>query len=130
MPRETITSQSFPIPKDVPISHGVRAGNLLFLSSFGGFDSATGRRGVGIEEQTRQALRNCELVLIAGGATLADVVDVLVLLRDPTDFVAMNAEYGKAFGAKPPARAVASLGADIPGLLVSIKMTALLPSSD
>jgi 2-iminobutanoate/2-iminopropanoate deaminase len=49
-----------------------------------------------------------------------------VLLTDPADFAAQNEEYGQWFSAEPPTRYVAKLGVDLPGLLVSIRMTAFI----
>jgi 2-iminobutanoate/2-iminopropanoate deaminase len=82
--------------------------------------------GSTIQEQTRQALVNCENILRAAGARLENVVEVLVLLTRPNDFAGLNEEYAKFFPTDPPARAVAKLGVELPNLLVSIKMTALL----
>jgi 2-iminobutanoate/2-iminopropanoate deaminase len=42
------------------------------------------------------------------------------------DFAGMNEEYASWFPAEPPARYAAKLGAEIPGVLVSIRMTAFL----
>jgi 2-iminobutanoate/2-iminopropanoate deaminase len=55
-----------------------------------------------------------------------DVVDVGVLLTNPADFAGMNDEYATWFPTEPPARYVAKLGVDIPGVLVSIRLTAFL----
>jgi 2-iminobutanoate/2-iminopropanoate deaminase len=71
-------------------------------------------------------MRNCESILRAGGATLADVVEVHVLLTRPADFAGLNEEYAKFFPADPPARAVAKLGVEVPNVLVSIKMVAIV----
>jgi len=79
-----------------------------------------------IQEQTRQALVNCESILRSAGAALTDVVEVLVLLTRPGDFAGLNEEYAKFFPTDPPTRAVAKLGVDVPNVLVSIKMTAVL----
>jgi 2-iminobutanoate/2-iminopropanoate deaminase len=57
---------------------------------------------------------------------LAHVVEVGVLLTDPTDFAGMNEEYATWFPAKPPTRYVAKPGVEIPGVLVSIRMTAFV----
>jgi enamine deaminase RidA (YjgF/YER057c/UK114 family) len=65
-------------------------------------------------------------VLNAAGATLQDVVEVGVLLTNPTDFAGMNDEYATWFPAEPPTRYVAKLGVEVPDLLVSIRMTAFL----
>jgi 2-iminobutanoate/2-iminopropanoate deaminase len=64
----------------------------------------------------------------AAGGTLEDVVEVGVLLANPSDFAGMNEEYAAWFPADPPARYVAKLGVEIPGVLVSIRMTAFLGS--
>ena len=82
--------------------------------------------GSTIQAQTRQALANCQAVLQAAGATLQDVLEVGVLLTNPTDFAGMNEEYATWFPAEPPTRYVAKLGVEIPGVLVSIRMTAFL----
>ena len=75
--------------------------------------------------QTRQALTKRTEILRAGGASLDDVVEVGVLLTDPGDFDGMNEEYAHWFPVDPPTRYAAKLGAQFPGLLVSIRMTAV-----
>ena len=95
------------------------------MSGLVGIDVTTGQlAGKTIQEQTRQALTNCGAVLAAAGASLEDVVEVGGLLADPGDFAGLNEEWGRWFPADPPTRYVAKLGAVIPGVLVSIRMTA------
>ncbi|MEO7752432.1 MAG: RidA family protein [Terracoccus sp.] len=123
MTRETITTSS--APSSPLYSQAVRSGPLVITSGLVGIDPGTGALvGGGIGEQTRQALTNCEAVLQAAGAGLDDVLEVGVLLTHPEDFAGMNEEYARWFLADPPARYVAKLGVDLPGLLVSIRMTA------
>ena len=125
MPRQIITTPD--APSSPLFSQGVRAGSLVLVSGTTGMDVTTGRMaGDDIQAQTRQALTNCAAVLRAAGATLDDVVEVGVLLTDPGDFAGMNEEYARWFPADPPTRYAAKLGAEIPGLLVSIRMTAHL----
>ena len=108
-------------------SQGVRVGSHIRVSGLVGIDVATSRlAGSTIQEQTRQALANCRAVLQAGGATLDDVVEVGVLLADPDDFAGMNEEYAAWFPTDPPCRYAAKLGAVIPGVLVSIRMTGIV----
>ena len=108
-------------------SQAVRAGNHVYVSGLVGVDVASGTlAGATIEEQTRQSLRNCRAVLEAAGATLDDVVEVGILLSDPSDFGGMNDEYATWFPREPPARSVAKLGVELPGVLVSIRMTAVV----
>ena len=123
--RETISSSE--APGSPLFSQAVKAGQHVYVSGLVGVDVATGKpAGPTIQEQTRQALKNCEAVLRSAGATLDDVVEVGVLLTNPDDFAGMNEEYGSWFRDSPPARYAAKLGAEIPGILVSIRMTAFI----
>ena len=49
-----------------------------------------------------------------------------MLLARPNDFAGLNEEYAKFFPTDPPTRAVARLGVELPNVLVSIKMTAVV----
>jgi 2-iminobutanoate/2-iminopropanoate deaminase len=123
VPRQTITTAD--APTSPLYSQGVRARAHVLVSGTVGIDPGTGSlAGDTIQDQTRQALRNCEAILQAGGAGLDDVVEVGILLTDPADFDRMNEEYARWFPSEPPTRYVAKLGVELPGLLVSIRMTA------
>ncbi len=123
MPRQVITSAD--APGSPLFSQGVKAGPFVFLSGIVGIDPSTGSlAGETIQEQTRQALTNCEAILQAGGASLDDVVEVGILLSNPADFAGLNEEYARWFPSDPPTRYGMKLGVDVPGLLVSIRMTA------
>ncbi|MDF3044535.1 MAG: putative endoribonuclease [Ornithinibacter sp.] len=125
MPRQIITTPD--APSSPLYSQGVRTGGNVFVSGMVGIDPSTNSlAGATIQDQTRQALRNCEAVLAAGGATLDDVVEVGVLLTHSSDFAGLNEEYAHWFPAEPPTRYVARLGVDIPDVLVSIRMTAIV----
>jgi len=125
MPRQIIATSN--APRSPLFSQGVKAGSWVFISGTTGVDPSTGRlAGDSVQAQTRQALANCEAILREAGATLDDVVEVGVLLTDPDDFAGMNEEYARWFPSDPPTRYAARLGAEIPGLLVSIRMTASL----
>jgi 2-iminobutanoate/2-iminopropanoate deaminase len=114
-------------PSSPLFSQAVKAGGHIYVSGLVGVDVATGKlAGPTIQEQTRQALTNCQKVLQEAGATLGDVVEVGVLLTDPADFDGMNEEYATWFPVDPPTRYAAKLGAEIPGLLISIRMTAFV----
>jgi 2-iminobutanoate/2-iminopropanoate deaminase len=123
--RQVITTPN--APSSPLYSQAVKAGDYIYVSGLVGVDVATGAlAGPTIKEQTRQALANCEAVLHAAGATLEDVVEVGVLLANPGDFADMNDEYAAWFQATPPTRYVAKLGVELPGVLVSIRMTAFV----
>jgi 2-iminobutanoate/2-iminopropanoate deaminase len=127
--RDVISTPS--APSSPLYSQAVKAGQHIYVSGLVGVDVSTGMlAGSTIQEQTRQALLNCETILRAAGATLEDVVEVGVLLTNPTDFAGMNDEYATWFPAEPPTRYVAKLGVEIPDVLVSIRMTAFVGASD
>ena len=114
-------------PTSPLFSQAIRVGSTVYLSGIVGIDPRTNQlAGSMIQEQTRQALVNCKNILRAAGAELDNVVDVHVLLARPSDFAGLNEEYAKFFPTDPPTRAVAKLGVELPDVLVSIKMTAVL----
>ena len=80
--------------KPSPLAQAIRAGNLLFVSGQGPLDPKT-REVVSpdIREQTRQTLANLSAVLAAAQLTLANVVNMRVVLRDPADFPAFNEAF-------------------------------------
>jgi enamine deaminase RidA (YjgF/YER057c/UK114 family) len=125
MPRQIITTAN--APSSPLYSQGVRAGPHVFVSGIVGIDPGTGSlAGDTIQAQTRQALISCQAILQAGGASLDDVIEVGILLTNPVDFAGLNEEYARWFPSEPPTRYVAKLGVDLPGLLVSIRMTAFI----
>ena len=112
-------------PSSPLYSQGVRVGSTIYVSGMTGIDAETKQlAGTTIQDQTRQALRNCKAIVEAGGGRLDDVMQVTVLLANPADFAGMNEEYAKVFATEPPARAVTKLGVELPNVLVSIMMTA------
>jgi 2-iminobutanoate/2-iminopropanoate deaminase len=119
--------QTSSAPGSVLFSQAIKVGSTIYMSGIAGIDPKTSQMaGSSIQEQTRQAILNCERILQAAGATLDDVVDVLVLLARPNDFAEFNEEYARFFPTDPPTRAVAKLGVELPNVLVSVKMTAIL----
>ncbi len=131
MARELIHTDG--APSSPLYAQGVKAGGTIYISGMVGIDPATGElAGPTVQEQTRQAVANCERVLVAGGGSLDDVVEVGVLLTDPEDFASLNEVYAELFAVDPPARYVAKLGVSLPHVLVSVRMTASVeqPNAD
>jgi reactive intermediate/imine deaminase len=125
MARQVITTAN--APSSPLYSQGVKSGPLVVVSGMVGIDPSTGNfAGATIQDQTRQALKNCDAILKAGGAGLDDVIEVGILLTNAADFSGLNEEYALWFPVEPPVRYVAKLGVDVPGLLVSIRMTAFI----
>ena len=114
-------------PNSPLYSQGVRAGDYVYVSGMVGMNPTSGSlAGATIQDQTRQAINNCQAVLRAAGGGLEHVIEVGVLLTNPSDFAGMNDEYAKHFASEPPVRYVAKLGVELPGVLISIRMTAYL----
>lgn len=116
-------------PPSTLYSPAVVAGGLVHVSGQTGMrpggKGPTDIVGPTIQEQTRQALANVESVLKAAGSSIERCVKVLVLIADPNDFMGMNEAYAAAFPGAKPARSVARLGPNFPGVLVSIEAVAL-----
>lgn len=100
MPKQIITSASAPTTgftdpsTPSPLAQAIRAGDLLFVSGQGPLDPAT-REVVSpdIRAQTRQTLANLQSILAAAGLTLAQVVNMRVVLRNTEDFPAFNEAF-------------------------------------
>ncbi len=77
-----------------PLAQAIRAGDFLYVSGQGPLDPVT-KEVVSddISEQTRRTLQNLKSILDAGGATLAQVVNMRVCLRDVADFPAFNEAF-------------------------------------
>jgi enamine deaminase RidA (YjgF/YER057c/UK114 family) len=67
-------------------SRAIVAGGLVFCSGTAGIDPFTGAIPHGIEAQTEQVLFNLDAVLVADGASLADVVKTTFFYADASDF--------------------------------------------
>src|ERR1700690_4263513 len=94
--REVISTTE--APSSPLYSQAVKAGQHVYVSGLVGVDVRTGTiAGTTIQEQTRQALGNCQAILRAAGATLDDVVEVGGLLTSPTGFTGMNEEKAARF---------------------------------
>jgi 2-iminobutanoate/2-iminopropanoate deaminase len=109
-----------------PYSHAVRAAGLLFVAGQPGVNPATGEvAGATLEEQARQAFKNLDMVLRAGGSRIDLVVNTTVLVADISQFAVVNQLFGEYFPASPPARM--TMQAPLPkGLLISIGCVAAL----
>ena len=100
MPKQVITSPDAPVTgftdkaTPSPLAQAVRAGNLLFVSGQGPLDPQTREVvSLDIREQTRQTLANLKSVLTAAGLTMANVVNMRVILRNTEDFPAFNETF-------------------------------------
>lgn len=105
-------------------SPALRAGDFVYVSGQVPKDPRTGEIPADVEAQTRQTLANVRAALAAAGATLDDVVSVLVHLADIEDWGKFNAVYKETFRAPYPTRTV--VGAHLHGFLVEITVVAYI----
>jgi 2-iminobutanoate/2-iminopropanoate deaminase len=111
-----------------PYSQAVRAAGLLFVSGQPGINPSTGEAvGPGFDAQARQAFKNLDTVLRAGGSRLDLVVNTTVLVTDISNFPEINRLFAEFFPSNPPARMVMQV--PLPkGLLISIGCVAATES--
>lgn len=108
-----------------PYSQAIRADKLVFVSGQLPIDPATGAfAGDDIAAQTRQSLTNIKNILASDGLTMANVVKTTVLLKNISDFGAMNEVYATFFDGACPARAAFEVAALPKGALVEIEAIA------
>jgi 2-aminomuconate deaminase len=119
--------------------HFRRAGDFIFVSGTsarraddsiaGAATDAGGRAVLDIRAQTRAVLENIRDILVAAGATLADVVEVSTFLADMGHFTDYNLVYSEFFGYDGPARTTVAVAAlPHPQLLIEIKAVAYRPA--
>ncbi|WP_299451271.1 RidA family protein [uncultured Pigmentiphaga sp.] len=110
-----------------PLAQAIRAGDFLYVSGQGPLDPAT-KEVVSddIRVQTRRTLQNLVAVLEAGGATLANVVNMRVCLRDVADFPAFNEEFREFMGGEKVTRTCTGGTPHRPGVRVEIDCVAYL----
>ena len=108
-----------------PYSQAIRADKFVFVSGQIPIDPATGEfAGDDIAAQTRQSLANIQNILASEGLTMANVVKTTVLLKNISDFGAMNEVYASFFESDCPARAAFEVAALPKAALVEIEAIA------
>lgn len=117
--------ESSKVPEAVgPYSQAVRTGDILFCSGQLGVNREIGQLVEGIEAQTRQAFQNISYLLEEAGLEMKNIVKVLVLLTDISDFQIVNEIYAEQFEEPYPARSAFSVK-DLPlGGLIEIEVIA------
>jgi 2-iminobutanoate/2-iminopropanoate deaminase len=126
MRKEIMVVDKLPKPP-MPYSHGVKAGNFIFIAGQVGVDFTNGKlKGNSIKEQTEQALTNMTDILKAAGSSMEYVVKTTVFISDFKDFEEMNKVYAKFFPANQPARSTVQVVL-YDGFKVEIEATAIIP---
>ena len=111
-------------------NHVVRAGDFLFLTSQLSADLNTGKvLGGDISKQTRQSLENVKWLLASCGATMDDIVKVILYLRNVNDRQKVNQVYREYFAqGQEPAKVTVQAPSPLDGIDIEIEVTAIVPS--
>ena len=124
MSKQIVVTDQAP-PAVGPYSQGVRVGNLVYTSGqLGLVPGAKEFAGPDIASQTRQALKNAEAILKAGGSCLRHVVKTTVFLQDIAEWPKMNEVYAEFFKEDPPGRSAFQVSALPLGARVEIEIVA------
>lgn len=93
---QVVRTDAAPAPAHT-FSQGIVKGGFLQVSGQGPMDPATNAYiGEGdVRAQTRRTLENVKAILVAGGASVGDVLMFRVYLTKRADFAAMNEVYGE-----------------------------------
>lgn len=88
-----------------PYSQAIEAGDFVYVSGQIPINPATGEVEQGIENQTKQVLKNLQAILTEAGTDFSQVIKFTIYLASMDDFATVNEIYG-AYLQKPyPARA-------------------------
>jgi aminoacrylate peracid reductase len=116
-------------PPLAPYSPGVRVGNTIYVSGMLAMDKDGRSVGIGdVAVQTRHVLESVKAVVQAGGASMSDIVYNAIILKDLSDYAAMNKIYAEYFPTNPPARYCIRADLVKPEFLVEITSIAYLES--
>lgn len=111
-----------------PYSQAIVAGNTVYVSGQLPIDPATGEFAQGgIKALATQSLTNIKNILATEGMSMSDVVKVTVLLRNISDFAAVNEVYAQFFSAPYPARSAFAVAALPKGADIEIEAIAVRP---
>ena len=125
--KKAVYTQAAPEPVG-PYNQAIVWNNLVFTAGQIAIDPASGNivEG-GVQEQTRQVLKNLEAVLKAAGSGLEYVIKTTVFLKNMGDFLAMNEVYATFFTDTPPARSAVEVARLPKDVLVEIECVAIIP---
>ncbi|WP_224490178.1 Rid family detoxifying hydrolase [Robertkochia flava] len=110
-----------------PYNQAILAGNTLYISGQIGINPATGEVAEGgVEEETKQVMKNLQAILSAADMSFKDVVKSSIFLSDMNDFRGVNGIYAAYFDSETaPARETVEVG-NLPKFVnVEISMIAI-----
>lgn len=108
-----------------PLAQAIRVGDLIYTSGQGPLNPET-REVVSddVREQARQTITNIKTILEAGGASLSNIVNMRVCLRNVADFPAFNEVFREFMGNEKITRTCTGGTPHRTGVLVEIDCVA------
>ncbi len=108
-----------------PFCQAMVANGMVFTSGALPLDPETGALvDGGIVDQTHRTMKNLQAVVVAAGASMDTIVQVVIYLTDMHDFEKMNEVYATYYNDRFPARATVGVAALAKGALVEIQAIA------
>src|ERR1043166_3796612 len=101
--RQIIFTNDAPAPVG-PYSQAIRDHDVLYVSGQIGLTQLGALDSSSIENEARQALNNCKIIVEAAGYSLEQVSKVSLFLTDMSNFPKVNEVYRTFFPTGPPAR--------------------------
>jgi 2-iminobutanoate/2-iminopropanoate deaminase len=114
-------------PLKQPFSWMVRSSGILFTAHGPVRPDGTIDTGP-IEQQARLTFTNLQRAVESGGATLADVAQVLIYMTDVADMPAIDTVYREFFQPPYPNRSSAGVALVVPGMKIEIVAYVAAPS--
>jgi enamine deaminase RidA (YjgF/YER057c/UK114 family) len=105
-------------------SRAVVDGDMIYVSGTTGLDPATGKFPDDVVAQTELAFRHLEAALDQTGATLADVLRVVVYITDRAHLMPVCEVVGRKFKDVRPANTTVIAQLAVPDMKVEIEITA------
>jgi 2-iminobutanoate/2-iminopropanoate deaminase len=124
--RQVINPAKLTKPR-APLSHGVKVGNLVFVSGTTPFIPGGREMAPDFAGQMRQVMSNIQVILAEAGTSLDRVIKCNVILTDIARFQEMNDIYRTYFKEGSfPARTTIQAPLAVPGMLLEIECVAEL----
>lgn len=108
-----------------PYSQALEVNGFVFCSGQIGIDPKTGSLVDGIENQTKQVLKNLQEVVKASESDFNHVLKTTIYLSDMNNYVLVNKIYGEYFKDHKPARATIEVSRLPKDCLIEIELIAV-----
>jgi len=107
-----------------PYSPAIESNGYIFTAGQIGKDPVSDELLEGIENQTRQVIKNLESVLTEAGSSLSKIIKTTVFITDMDQYAKMNEVYSSFFSDHKPARSTVQVVKLPAGALIEMEATA------